>query len=139
MKSLADGGIEIVVCRTRYPQGAEKRLIQRITGREVPPGGLPARGLRRVQRQHHPLRCMTPWWRAKPLTQRIVTLTGGALAEPATCWCPSAPPLEHLVGRGRRLQGETPTGSCWGGPMMGIAAYDLSACTIKGNNGVPLR
>lgn len=42
MKSLADGGIEIVVCRTRYPQGAEKQLIQRITGREVPPGGLPA-------------------------------------------------------------------------------------------------
>ena len=28
--------------RTRYPQGAEKQLIQAITGREVPPGKLPA-------------------------------------------------------------------------------------------------
>ena len=36
------GDIQVESLRTRYPQGAEKQLIQRITGREVPPGGLPA-------------------------------------------------------------------------------------------------
>ena len=30
------------VLHTRYPQGAEKQLCQSITGRQVPPGGLPA-------------------------------------------------------------------------------------------------
>jgi electron transport complex protein RnfC len=33
--------IEVVVAKTKYPQGAEKMLIKRIMGREVPRGGLP--------------------------------------------------------------------------------------------------
>ncbi len=34
--------MELKVLPTRYPQGAEKQLIQAVTGRQVPPGGLPA-------------------------------------------------------------------------------------------------
>ena len=34
-------GIELAVLPTRYPQGAEKQLIQALTGREVQPGKLP--------------------------------------------------------------------------------------------------
>ena len=34
-------GVEIAVLPTRYPQGAEKQLIQALTGREVQPGQLP--------------------------------------------------------------------------------------------------
>ena len=34
-------GIEIRILPTRYPQGAEKQLIQSVTGREVPSGKLP--------------------------------------------------------------------------------------------------
>lgn len=43
LKALTGGKPDVVVepLHTRYPQGAEKQLIQRITGREVPPGGLP--------------------------------------------------------------------------------------------------
>ena len=44
LKELVGGAKDITVqaLRTRYPQGAEKQLIQAITGREVPPGKLPA-------------------------------------------------------------------------------------------------
>ena len=34
--------VVVEVLHTRYPQGAEKQLIQSVTGRQVPPGGLPA-------------------------------------------------------------------------------------------------
>ena len=37
-----NGGIELEVLPTKYPQGAEKQLIYAITGRQVPSGGLPA-------------------------------------------------------------------------------------------------
>ena len=35
-------GIRLQLLKARYPQGAEKQLIQAVTGRQVPPGGLPA-------------------------------------------------------------------------------------------------
>ncbi|MBC5731191.1 electron transport complex subunit RsxC [Pseudoflavonifractor hominis] len=135
MKSLADGGIEIVVCRTRYPQGAEKQLIQRITGREVPPGGLPAHVGCAVFNASTTAAVYDAVVEGKPLTQRIVTLTGGALAEPRNVLVPFGTPIEHLVEEAGGFK-ETPDRVLLGGPMMGIAAYDLSACTIKGNNGV---
>ena len=36
------GNMEVFVARTKYPQGAEKTLIKRVMGRQVPSGGLPA-------------------------------------------------------------------------------------------------
>ena len=48
---------------------------------------------------------------------------------------PFGTPIEHLVEEAGGFK-ETPDRVLLGGPMMGIAAYDLSACTIKGNNGV---
>ena len=43
-KVIAEQKAPVVVepLRCRYPQGGEKQLCQAITGRQVPPGGLPA-------------------------------------------------------------------------------------------------
>ena len=43
LKELVGDAKDITVraLRTRYPQGAEKQLIQAITGREVPPASCP--------------------------------------------------------------------------------------------------
>ena len=38
----AEEQVEIRVLPTKYPQGGERQLIQAVTGREVPMGGLPA-------------------------------------------------------------------------------------------------
>ena len=37
-----ESGISLEVLPTRFPQGAEKQLVQAVTGREIPPGELPA-------------------------------------------------------------------------------------------------
>ena len=43
LKELAANypGVVVEVLKTKYPQGAEKQLINSITGREVPSGRLP--------------------------------------------------------------------------------------------------
>ena len=133
MKSLAGDGIEVVACRTRYPQGAEKQLIQRITGREVPPGGLPAHVGCAVFNAGTTAAVYDAVVKGKPLTERIVTLTGGALNEPRNVVVPFGTPMEHLVKEAGGFK-EEPDRVLVGGPMMGIALYDLNACTIKGNN-----
>ena len=133
MKSLSGDGIEVVACRTRYPQGAEKQLIQRITGREVPPGGLPAHVGCAVFNAGTTAAVYDAVVKGKPLTERIVTLTGGALNEPRNVVVPFGTPMEHLVKEAGGFK-EEPDRVLVGGPMMGIALYDLSACTIKGNN-----
>ncbi|NCE65966.1 electron transport complex subunit RsxC [Pseudoflavonifractor sp. 524-17] len=135
MRALAEGGVEVVACRTRYPQGAEKQLIQRITGREVPPGGLPAHVGCAVFNASTAAAVYDAVAEGKPLTRRIVTLTGGALNEPKNVLVPFGTPIAHLIEEAGGFR-ETPDRVLVGGPMMGIAVYDLSACTIKGNNGI---
>ncbi len=53
-KTADYSNIEVVVARTKYPQGAEKMLIKRVTGKtgsqRRPAGGC---GLCRQQYQHH--------------------------------------------------------------------------------------
>ncbi|MBD4339274.1 electron transport complex subunit RsxC, partial [Xanthomonas citri pv. citri] len=34
-------GVRVQVLKTKYPQGGEKQLIEAVTGRQVPSGGLP--------------------------------------------------------------------------------------------------
>ncbi len=99
LKSLlpADSGIHIETLKTRYPQGAEKQLIQRITGREVPPGGLPADVGCTVFNVATAAAIYDAVTEGKPLTHRNVTLTGGAMARPMNVNAPIGTPLEHLI------------------------------------------
>ena len=68
LKALVGGKNDVTVesLRTRYPQGAEKQLIQRITGREVPPGGLPAHVGCAVFNVGTAAAVYDAWWRASP-------------------------------------------------------------------------
>ena len=74
--------IEIRVLPTRYPQGAEKQLVQSVTGREVLPGKLPVS----VGCAVFNVSTFAAIYRAvrlgMPLTQRIVTISGEAIAAP---------------------------------------------------------
>lgn len=73
------GDVHIEGLKTRYPQGAEKQLIQMCTGRQVPPGKLPADVKCCVCNVGHRRRRLRRGDGGQPLTQRGVTLTGGAL------------------------------------------------------------
>ncbi|MDO4740095.1 MAG: electron transport complex subunit RsxC [Eubacteriales bacterium] len=127
--------IELSVLPTRYPQGSEKQLIQALTGREVPPGQLPASIGCCV---FNVASCASIYRAVRhgvPLTQRIVTVSGEAVKKPQNFRVRIGTPLSDLIkAAGGLLKGAERVIS--GGPMMGIAQQDLSAPVVKATNSV---
>ena len=127
--------IEIRVLPTRYPQGAEKQLVQSLTGREVPPGKLPSA----VGCAVFNVSTFAAIYRAVrlgiPLTQRIVTISGEAIAEPQNFIVRIGTPIYDLVEAAGGLNEKTERVIC-GGPMMGTAQPDLDAPVVKATNSV---
>lgn len=130
-----DTDIEVVVLPTRYPQGAEKQLVQSVTGREVLPGQLPAS----VGCAVFNVSTFAAIYRAvrlgKSLTARIVTVSGEAIAKPQNFIVPIGTPLHDLIEVAGGLNEKTER-VISGGPMMGIAQSDLSVPVIKATNSV---
>lgn len=127
--------IELAVLPTRYPQGAEKQLIQALTGREVAPGQLPVS----VGCVVFNVSTYAAIYRAVrlglPLIQRIVTISGEAIAEPQNFIVRIGTPFRDLIGVAGGLHDKTER-VISGGPMMGIAQSDLSVPVIKATNSI---
>ena len=127
--------IELTVLPTRYPQGAEKQLIQSLTKREVPPGQLPVS----VGCAVFNVSTYAAVYRAVrlglPLIQRIVTISGEAIAEPQNFIVRIGTPFHDLIHVAGGLHDKTER-VISGGPMMGIAQSDLSVPVIKATNSI---
>ncbi len=128
-------GIELAVLPTRYPQGAEKQLIQALTGREVPPGQLPVS----VNCAVFNVSTYAAIYRAVrlgvPLIQRIVTISGEAIAEPQNFIVRIGTPFHDLIEVAGGLHDKTER-VISGGPMMGVAQSDLSVPVLKATNSI---
>lgn len=133
MRAAAGSEVEVLALRVRYPQGAEKQLIQAATGRQVPPGGLPAAVGCAVFNAATCAAIYDAVYDGMPLVRRIVTVTGRALARPSNLLAPIGTPFSELVEACGGFR-EPPERIFVGGPMMGIAQHTLDAATIKGNN-----
>ena len=133
MKKVLTDDVELLSLRVRYPQGAEKQLIQAVTGRCVPPGGLPAAVGCAVFNAATCAAIYDAVYEGMPLVRRAVTVTGRVIARPSNFLAPIGTLYSDLV--------EAAGGFCCqpykilcGGPMMGIAQHTLACGTIKGNN-----
>ena len=133
---VGETGIKLDILPAKYPQGAEKQLIYAITGREVPSGALPAAvgcavfNAATCQAIHNAV------YEGLPLIRRIVTVSGDIVMEPKNLLVPIGTAFDVLsqaVGRN-----ENPYKVLSGGPMMGVAQYDLSVPVIKGTNAVTI-
>ena len=128
-------GIELAVLPTRYPQGAEKQLIQALTRREVPPGQLPVS----VGCAVFNVSTYAAIYRAvrfgMPLIQRIVTISGEAIAEPQNFIVRIGTPFHDLIEVAGGLHDKTER-VISGGPMMGIAQSDLAVPVLKATNSI---
>ena len=69
----------------------------------------------------------------KPLTQRGVTLTGGALAEPMNVMAPVGTPVSHLIKLAGGFKTD-PDRVLYGGPMMGNPIFNLDVPMMKSTN-----
>lgn len=128
-------GIELVVLPTRYPQGAEKQLIQSVTGREVAPGQLPVSvGCAVFNVSTYAAIYRAICW-GVPLTQRIVTVSGETVKQPQNFNVRIGTPIRDLIAEAGGLTEETER-VISGGPMMGFAQSNLDVPVIKATNSI---
>ncbi len=76
----SESHIRIISLKTRYPQGAEKQLIQAITRRQVPAGRLPADVGCAVFNTDTAAAVYRAVYYGEPLTQKVVTVAGSSVA-----------------------------------------------------------
>lgn len=127
--------IGVAKLRVKYPQGGEKQLINAVTGREVPSGGLPMDCGCVVQNVGTAVAVRDAVVDGVPLYERVVTVTGPTVREPKNLLVRVGTPLRDLLDTcGVDLEATKKVIS--GGPMMGLAQADLDAPVIKSTSGL---
>ncbi len=128
-------GVELRVLPTRYPQGAEKQLIQAVTGRQVPSGGLPKDVGCAVFNAATAFAAYRAVYEGMPLIERVVTVTGEGVKEPRNLIVRVGTSFQEVIGTAGGL-GDDVWKVLSGGPMMGVAQGDLSVPVTKAVNAV---
>ena len=127
--------IELLVLPTRYPQGAEKQLVQAVTGKEIPAGELPKSVGAAVFNVATFAYTYGAVCLGRPVTRRIVTVSGEGVNHPGNYWMKLGTSFEEAIENAGGLK-ENVWKVIAGGPMMGVAQKDLNASTIKGTNSI---
>jgi len=135
-KAVAGRDMAVEMLEVKYPQGAEKQLIQALTGREVPSGGLPM-DVGVVVQNIGTAAAVADAAAGIPLIERIATVTGPGVNEPKNLRVRIGTPLSHLIECCGGLKGD-PAKIIMGGPMMGMAQLSLEVPATKGTSGVLL-
>lgn len=131
--------VEIISLKTKYPQGAEKMLIKRILGREVPEKGLPLDVGVVVLNVSTVFAIYQAVIKGVPLMQRIITVCGEDLSKPGNYLIKIGTSFKDIVdycfvGGEREFWKENQLKM--GGPLMGISQLSLDTNVIKGTTGL---
>ena len=138
MRSLAFSlgkNVSVKVLPALYPQGGEKVLIYHTTGRVVPMGKLPI-DVGCVVLNCTTLAAIGAYLESgMPLTEKCVTVDGGAVCAPANLIAPIGTPISELFDACGGLTDE-PAKVIYGGPMMGVTVPSTDAPVLKNTNAV---
>jgi electron transport complex protein RnfC len=129
--------IQVAALQVKYPQGGEKQLIKALLNREVPKGGLPHQVGVIVHNVGTIFAIYEAVQHGKPLTDRVVTVTGKKVKDPSNFWVKIGTPIKDLI----EAVGGLPTDTrkiLNGGPMMGKALKNLDVPVTKGTSGIVL-
>lgn len=130
-----DTDISIVPLKVKYPQGAEKMLIDAVWKRQVPAGKLPMDVSVMVNNVGTAVAVHDLWAKGLPLIERVVTIRGTAIPRPKNLMIPLGTPIREVLGYcGADLDNLRQL--IMGGPMMGMAQKNLDAPVIKGTSGL---
>ncbi len=127
--------LEVVVAKTKYPQGAEKMLIKRVMKRQVPRGGLPADVGCVVSNISTTKAIADAIQKGMPLVERVVTVTGEKLKKPGNYIVKIGTNTKDLIDYCGGITGDDVTIKA-GGPMMGFVLSDTNVPIMKGSNGI---
>ncbi|RAU21575.1 electron transport complex subunit RsxC [Paramagnetospirillum kuznetsovii] len=126
--------VSVAPVPVQYPMGAERHLTQAITGRETPARKLTAdvgvvvHNVATAKAVHDAVRL------GRPLLSRVVTVSGGAVAEPKNIQVPLGTRVTELLA----FCGGATNAKRYvsGGPMMGQPLPSLEVPVVKGTSGI---
>ncbi len=127
-------GVSVVVLKTKYPQGGEKQLIEAVTGRQVPSGGLPMDAHVNVFNVGTAAAVADAVILGKPLVSRVTTVTG-CVREPSNLLLRVGTPVQEAIEAAGGCS-EEPGKVFLGGSMTGVALPDTGLPMTKANNGI---
>ncbi|MDH2065808.1 electron transport complex subunit RsxC [Pantoea sp. GD03673] len=125
--------LHIRVIPTKYPSGGAKQLTRILTGMEVPHGGRSTDIGVLMQNVGTAWAVKRAIINGEPITERVVTLTGEAIAQPRNVWSRLGTPISHLLHH----VGFTPAPRqmvIMGGPLMGFTLPSLDVPVVKITN-----
>ena len=127
--------ISVVLVKTKYPQGGEKSIVKAVLKKEIPAGKLPA-DIGCVISNIGTMCAISEAFReGKPLIDRGLTLSGGALESPKNVKVPIGTFISDLIPEVVKL--DKPVKKILsGGPMMGFTCANTSFPVVKNTSGV---
>ena len=138
MQEVAKGfeGIIVEPLKVKYPQGAEKQLINAVTGRKVPSGKLPIDVGCVVSNLGTCFSVYEAIQKNKPLIENILTVTGKELPSQHNYIVRIGTTYNEIISHSIGQLPESTGKVISGGTMMGKAVVNLDAPTVKGNSSV---
>ena len=138
-------GVSVKPLPTRYPQGAEKTLVETCTGREVPQvgpsgkAGLPA-DVGCIIMNVTSVSTLGKYLKTgMPLITKRVTVEGDAIVKPQNVEVPIGTLYRDVIEACGGIKPDVELGKIiFGGPMMGGAAPSADFPVLKQNNGLLL-
>lgn len=128
-----DNDIEVVQFPTKYPSGGEKQLIEILTGKQVPNGGLPSDVGIVCQNVGTCVAIYQAIVHGRPLISRITTVTGNAVSQPGNYEVLLGSPMSYLLAEAG-YQPNKNNRLIMGGPMMGFTVPDADVPVVKTTN-----
>jgi electron transport complex protein RnfC len=134
MRGAVEGtAIEVVEFPTKYPSGGEKQLIEILTGKQVPSGGLPVDVGIICQNVGTAAAVRDAVLLGRPLISRVTTVTGQAVDRPGNYDTLLGTPMRYLLEKAGYRAGD----NCrlvMGGPMMGFTVPSPDVPVVKTTN-----
>lgn len=127
--------VSVLTMKACYPKGAEKVIIYETTGRVVEEGKLPAdagviaMNVATISKLYDYVQT------GMPLVEKMLTIDGGAVAEPKNIIAPIGTPIKDMLAFCGGCKTE-PRKLLMGGPMMGICVTSDEFPLLKNNNAI---
>lgn len=128
--------ISVCIVKTKYPQGSEKFIVASCLGIEIPSAKLPADAGVIVCNVGTVCAISDAFRLGKPLIERALTISGGAVENPVNIRVPIGTLVSDLIPDVFKIKENSCSKIISGGPMMGFAMASASFPVAKGTSGI---
>ncbi|HBG66711.1 MAG TPA: electron transport complex subunit RsxC [Treponema sp.] len=128
--------MRVAMVKTKYPQGCEKNIVDALLGVEIPAGKLPADAGAIICNVGTVCAISDAFRLGKPLIERALTVSGGAVEKPCNLRVPVGTLISDLMPEAFSLKEGKTAKIISGGPMMGFAMPSTQFPVAKGTSGI---